>query len=185
MEEYAHYAARPNGIVHLTVPGSMFFFPSPDDLLNQEWADYVEDDGQTVRRFSASYYAALFEEELNVSVVACLGQGSACAAAAFAERGIEAMDLGLAEDGSSMLRGLDQLLAVSRAAPGAVAVHSGHGFEWPAYVGTLVTAFLISRAGFEEGSARAWLRMVSPWMVRGGAAPAAADASAAACGEGI
>ena len=171
VEELAHYANRANGSLHLAVPGRMFFFPSPDDVPDgQQWADYDAGDGTTARRFSAAYYAELFTfEELNVSVVACLGQGSAAAAAAFAARGMDAVDLGLAGDGSSLLRGLDRLLALSRAAPGAVAVHSGDGFEWPEYVGTLVAAFLISREGFDEGSAWAWLRMVSPWMVGGGA----------------
>ena len=76
---------------------------------------------------------------------------------------LHAEDLGLAADGSSMLRGLDRLLAASRAAPGAVAVHSGDGLEWPEYIEALAAAFLISRLGFDEGSAMGWLRMVSPW----------------------
>jgi hypothetical protein len=46
-----------------------------------------------------------------------------------------------------------------------VAVHSGDGFKWPAYIGTLVVAMLISRLGFEEGAARAWIRMLCPWML--------------------
>ena len=172
VEELAHYADPTNGGLHMAVPGHMFFFPSPADLPDgQQWADLLADDGTADRRFSAAYYAELFSfEELSVSVVACLGRGSAAAAAAFAARGIDAVDLGLAGDGSSLLRGLDRLLALSRAAPGAVAVHSGDGFEWPEYVGTLVAAFLISREGFDEGSAWAWLRMVSPWMVGGRAA---------------
>ena len=75
VEELAHYANRANGSLHLAVPGRMFFFPSPDDVPDgQQWADYDAGDGTTARRFSAAYYAELFTfEELNVSVVACLG----------------------------------------------------------------------------------------------------------------
>ena len=170
VEELEHYAGRANGSLHMVVPGRMFFFPTPDDLPDgQQWADNVASSGATIRRFSASFYAELFKvEELNVSMVACLGQGSEAAAAAFEARGVEAVDLGLAEDGSSLLRGLDRLLSLSRAVPGAVAVYSGRGPKWPGYLETLVAAFLIRREGFDEGAARAWLRMVSPWQVVGG-----------------
>ena len=170
VEELEHYACRANGSLHMVVPGRMFFFPTPDDLPDgQQWADNVARSGATIRRFSASFYAELFKvEELNVSMVACLGQGSEAAAAAFEARGVEAVDLGLAEDGSSLLRGLDRLLSLSWAVPGAVAVYSGRGSEWPGYLETLVAAFLIRREGFDEGAARAWLRMVSPWSAGGG-----------------
>ena len=163
-DEFAHYASPAQGRVYLALPGAMHFFPTPDDLLgDQEWADYVED-GRTVRLFSAHFYADLFAE-LKLSVVLCLGRSSAATAAAFAARGIETVDLELAADGSSLLRGLDRLLSLAREAPGAVAVHSGDGFEWPAYAGTLSAAFMISRFGLEEGAAKAWLGMVVPWMV--------------------
>ena len=170
MEELEHYAGHANGSLHMVVPGRMYFFPTPDDLPDgQQWAYHVASSGATIRRFSASFYAELFKvEELNVSMVACLGQGSEAAAAAFEARGVEAVDLGLAEDGSSLLRGLDRLLSLSRAVPGAVAVYSGRGPKWPGYLETLVAAFLIRREGFDEGAARAWLRMVSPWKVGGG-----------------
>jgi hypothetical protein len=166
VEEFAHYSQRANGMVHMTVPGKLFFFPTPEDLpSNLQWADTIAEDSTTVRRFSAHFYADLFED-LSVSVVACLGTGSAATAAVLRVRGVGAVDLGLAGDGSSLLRGLDTLLSLARAAPGAVALHSGDGFVWPGYVGTLVEAFLISRLGFDEGSAEAWLRMVSPWMLQ-------------------
>ena len=170
VEELEHYAGHANGSLHMVVPGRMFFFPSPDDLPDgQQWADVIVSSGATTRRFSASFHAELFKvEELNVSMVACLGQGSEAATAAFEARGVEAVDLGLAEDGSSLLRGLDRLLSLSRAVPGAVAVYSGRGPEWPGYLETLVAAFLIRREGFDEGAARAWLRMVSPGKVGGG-----------------
>ncbi len=75
------------------------------------------------------------------------------------------MDLGLAADGASLLHALDLLLLLAAAVPGAVAVHSGDGFRWPAYAGRLVAAFLISRLGFGAGAATAWIRMLCPWML--------------------
>ena len=113
----------------------------------------------SARLFSPTYYAALFHD-FGVSCVVCLGRTDPAVAAAFKARGIETEDF----DGSSLLRGLDRLLSLSRAAPGTLAVHSGEGFEWPRYTATLAEAFTISRLGFDEGSAGAWLRMVSPWM---------------------
>ena len=163
-EEFAHYASPAQGRLHMAVPGALYFFPTPDDLLgDQEWADHIED-GRTVRVFGAHFYAELFQD-MGLSLVVCLGSSSAAAAAAFGARGIETVDLDLAADGSSLLRGLDRLLSLAREAPGAVAVHSGDGFEWPAYAGTLSAAFMISRFGLEEGAAKAWLGMVVPWMV--------------------
>ena len=165
VQELAHYAQRANGSLHMTVPGKVLFFPAPDHLPDGlPWADRLDEAGRPVRRFSARFYATLLAD-LGVSVVACLSSGSAATARAVEERGMAAVDLGLAGDGSSLLRGLDALLSLARGAPGAVAVHSGEGFVWPGYVGTLVEAFLISRLGFDEGSAGAWLRMVSPWML--------------------
>ena len=165
VDELTHYSSRANGMVHLTVPGDLIFFPTPTHLPDgEQWTDYTREDGSTVRRFSAQFYAELFKD-LNVSVVVCLGAGSEAAASALSGYGIESMDLGLSADGSSLLRGLDALLSLARATPGAVAVHSGEGFVWPGYVGTLVEAFLISRLGFDEGSAGAWLRMAGPWML--------------------
>ena len=82
VHELAHYSHQANGGVHLSVPGELLFFPTPADLSeDREWADYTADDGSIVRRFSARFYAELFQD-LDVSVVACLGTGSAAAAAA-------------------------------------------------------------------------------------------------------
>ena len=173
MEEFDHYAAPANGAVHLTVPGKLFFFPTPKDLpAGQDWDDCADSSGAVVRRFSARFYADLLHH-LGASCVVCLGGGSAQSAAALAARGLHVEDLGLAADGSSLLRGLDRLLSLARAAPGAVAVYSGDGAVWPGYTGSLAAAFLISRLGFDEGSARAWPRLTSPWAAAA-AGPAAA-----------
>ena len=57
---------------------------------------------------------------------------------------------------------LDRLLALARAAPGAVAVHCGAGRDWPAWsLDTLAAAFLIRRFGFSGAEAAAWVRMVA------------------------
>ena len=55
---------------------------------------------------------------------------------------------------------MDRLLAVSRAAPGAVAVF-GYS-EGDVVVGTLAAAWLMREYGFGGEAARAWLRLVCP-----------------------
>ena len=176
MDEHTHYASAANGAVHLVIPGALIFFPTPaDDLISegQEWADSEAASGRTVRRFSPGFYASLLAD-LGVSAVACLGSGSPCTARALHARGIAAMDLApeaasAASGGGGALAAtvlaLDRLLALAAAAPGAVAVHSGAGAEWPAAVGTLAAAFLIRRFGFAGAAAVAWLHMLAPWML--------------------
>ena len=167
VDEFVHYARPANGSVHMSVPGKLLFFPTPASLAdNQLWTDSIGDDGRTLRRFSAPFYADLLQD-LGASVVVCLGRSCPADAAAMRARGIETVDLDMSDGGSSLLRGLDRLLTLERRAPGPVAVHSGAGVAWPGYVGTLVSAVMISRLGFDEGSAGAWLRMVSPWMAPG------------------
>ena len=172
LAEMLHYAHPANGNVHTVIPGKLLLFPTPDDALDAEgadWSDTAGPDGRTDRSFSAGFAAALLRD-LGVSAVACLGRGSAATAAALARCGIESVDLGLAADGSSLLRGLDTLLSLAGGAPGAVAVHAGGGpgggRGWPGYAGTLVRAAVMSRAGLDEGAAGAWLRMACPWSVR-------------------
>ena len=180
LAEMLHYARPANGDVHAVIPGQLLLFPTPDDALDAagaDWADAAGPDGRAARRFSARFTAALLRD-LGVSAVACLGRGSAATAAALVRHGIATADLGLAADGSSLLRGLDSLLSLARGAPGAVAVHAGGagGREWPGYAGTLARAAVMSRAGLDGAAAGAWLRMACPWCVR----PAAAGAAGAA-----
>jgi hypothetical protein len=181
--EFEHHASSANGGVHMAVPGTMLFFPSTGALpCDQVWIDSALHDGGAARHFSPSYYADLFLD-LGVSDVVCLGRSDPAAAAAFAARGIEPMDLGISAEGgggTSLLHGLDLLLSLAAAAPGIVAVHSGDGFRWPAYAERLVAAVLISRLGFGAGAATAWTRMLCPWMAPPDSDAAAAAAAAAA-----
>jgi hypothetical protein len=58
---------------------------------------------------------------------------------------------------------MDRLLAVSRAAPGAVALCGGGGAAaGEDVVETMAAAWLMRECGFGEGAAGAWLRMVRP-----------------------
>jgi hypothetical protein len=171
VEEFAHYACAANGDVHMVVPGKLFFFPSPDHGVpeGQDWADEMVGEAGTRRRFHPDYYAALFSD-LGVTTVACLSRSPPATAAAFEASGLDVVDRLLelpttGADGGAMLLALDRLLTLARAAPGAIAVYSGAGFEWSAAVGTLVTAFLIRRFGFRAAAAIAWLRMLAPWLL--------------------
>jgi hypothetical protein len=188
LAEMLHYAQPANGNVHAVIPGKLLLFPTPDDALDAagaDWADAPGPDGRTARRFAPGFAAALLRD-LGVSAVLCLGRGSAATAAAMARHGIATEDLGLAGDGSSLLRGLDALLSLAAGAPGAVAVHAGGGAgvrEWPEYVGTLMQEALMSRAGLGEAAAGAWLRLACPWCVRPPLADAAAVRPQQAAGE--
>jgi hypothetical protein len=163
IELHTHYARQANGNIHTLVPGKLLLFPTPAHLPGgQSWAD-VDGPGGQVRRFSAQYLAELLAD-LNVSVVTCLGQTSSSSAAAFLECGLDVHDLLLNPRLPSLLSAIDRILALTRAAPGAVAVFCGGagGTDWPAHVGTLAAAYLMSDFGFDAGAADAWLRMLSP-----------------------
>jgi hypothetical protein len=164
-EEFAHYAHVANGNVHMLAPGSLYFFATPDDLEGgQAWADTAAPGGGAgagVRRFSSGFCADLLAD-LGTSRVACLDACPAHAAAAFAARGLAAADLQTGRGPLSLLGALDGLLSAGR---GAMAVHSGAGFEWPGWAGTLATAFLVSRHGFGAAAAAGWVHLLCPWLV--------------------
>ena len=171
VDEFAHYASAANGEVHMVVPGKLFCFPSPDCSIpdGHAWADEATPAGVTQRRFSPDYYAALFPD-LGVTAVACLRHSPPAETATWAASRLGAADRLLhvprtGTDAGALLVALERLLTLARATPGAIAVHSGAGFEWPAAAGTLVAAFLIRRFGFRAAAAAAWLRMLAPWMV--------------------
>ena len=156
-----HYADQANGNIHTIVPHKLLFFHPPLILPDgQSWIDLTVPGGSVERRFSPAYLADLLVE-LDASVVACLGECSADVAAAFEEQGLDVHDLKLDPRRPSLLRAMDQLLTVARAAPGAVAVFcddtggSGH-------VGTLAVAYLMSDFGFDAVAADAWVRMTCP-----------------------
>ena len=164
IEMASHYALTYNGGVRILVPGKLVFFPAPKALpAHRTWADVVVPGQPTMRRFSATFFAALLPE-LDVSVVACMGRTSGSAAAAFRAGGLDVHDLALDARRPALLGAMDRLLSISRAAPGATALFPGGGAgggeavqEW---VGTLATAVLISDFGFSSETAAAWLRMV-------------------------
>jgi hypothetical protein len=174
VEMSLHYAIEANGNIHTLVPGKLLFFPSPHSHPdNPFWIDIREPTQCIERRFSADYLADLLLD-LDVSVVACLSECSSAHAAAFADHGLDVHDLRLDPRRPSMLRAMDRLLALTRAAPGAVAVFcggdGGADSEWPAHVGTLAAAYLMSDFGFDAAAADAWLLMVCPLLCCGGAA---------------
>ena len=164
MEMSAHYVQPCNGSIHTLVPGKLILFPTPEPLPDdQSWIDTCESGSAVERRFSAAYLADVLTD-FDVSVVVCLGECSGGAAAAFEERGLDVHDLKLDPRRPSMLQAMDRLLALARAAPGAVAVFCGGeaGAEWPAHVGALGAAYLMRDLGFEAGAADAWVRMACP-----------------------
>ena len=172
IERSLHYANEANGNIHTLVPGKLLYFLSPHSLqAYHAWVDVCEASGRQTRQFSADYLADLLLD-LDVSVVACLSECSSAHAAAFADHGLDVHDLRLDPRRPSMLRAMDRLLALARAAPGAVAVFCGGdgGAEWPAHVGTLAAAYLMSDFGFDAAAADAWLLMVCPLLCCGGAA---------------
>ena len=161
-----HYADQANGNIHTIVPHKLLFFHPPLILPDgQSWIDLTVPGGSVERRFSPAYLADLLVE-LDASVVACLGECSADVAAAFEEQGLDVHDINVDPRRPSLLRAMDQLLTLARAAPGAVAVFCGDdaAFAWPGHIGTLAAAYLMSDFGFEAGAADAWVRMTCPQL---------------------
>ena len=160
VEMASHYALPANGGVHVLVPGRLLLVPPPAQLpVGQSWADDVSEAGEAAtRRFAAGFLADLLAD-LDVSAVACLGRTGESDAAAMSARGLDVHDLGLDPERPALLGAMDRLLAVSRAAPGAVAVF---GYSGDAVAGTLAEAWLMAEHRFEAAAAAAWVRMVCP-----------------------
>jgi hypothetical protein len=163
MDMAAHYTLPANGGLRILVPDRLLFFPSPVPLpAGQDWTDANAAGEEPGRRFSAGFLAELLVD-LGVSAVVCLGRTSGGDAAAFRACGVDVHDLGLDAGRPALLRGMDRLLALARAVPGAVAVcgwggdEAGVGREC---VGTLGAAWLMTEAGFDAGSAEAWVGMM-------------------------
>jgi hypothetical protein len=167
VEMAAHYAQAANGNVHVLVPGKLLLFQTPQQVPSDkecQWVDMSEPEQPTVRRFSAAFLAELLSD-LGVSAVACLGRTCAADAAAFQARGLDVHDLGIDPRRPAVLRVMDRLLTISRAAPGAVAVFGGGGGGGevaPEYVGTIAAAWLTMDFGFDSAAAAAWVRMMLP-----------------------
>ena len=160
LELATHYALAANGGVHVLIPGKLLLAPPPAPLPGgQEWADSRGTGGRLERRFSAGFLADTLAD-LDASAVAWLGRADEDDAAAARARGLDAHELGLDPRRPALLGAMDRLLAVGRAAPGAVAVFGGGGAD--GVVGTLAAAWLMREYGFGGEAARAWLRLVCP-----------------------
>ena len=153
MLEHLHYASTANGRLHVVVPDKLLAFPSPCDLpAGCEWAD---EDGE--RRFSAGFYADILSD-YDASLVVCCAGDLPYPAAALTERGL-AVEVLAGDGGSRQLLAVgDRLLTLAGAAPGAMAVHGGGGWE----EGVLLAACLIRLHGFRAREALAWTRMTHP-----------------------
>ena len=161
VELACHYAQPANGGVHVLVPGKLLLFQHPAALPpGQDWADDARaPDQRPARRFSAAFFADLLVD-LGVSAVVYEDRAAAGDRAAFSELGLDVHELGLDPRRPALLGAMDRLLAVARAAPGAVAVFGGGGAD--GVVGTLAAAWLMREYGFGGEAARAWLRLVCP-----------------------
>ena len=164
MDEYSHYTDPANGGLHTIVPGRLLLMPSPANLPDDRcWMD--TEDG---RRFSPNFFADLLASEFHTALVVGLshdGSATEYDASAFEERGIAVEDIPMGELGSPhhLLAAADRLLALLRAAPGAVAVHvQGSGGRGGGSAGVLLATGLIRVFGFSAGEAAAWLRMACP-----------------------
>jgi hypothetical protein len=167
VEMAAHYAQAANGNVHVLVPDKLLLFQTPQHRLHDQacqWVDVSQPDQPTVRFFSAAFLAELLAD-LDVSAVVCLGRTCDADAAAFRARGLDVHDLGINPRRPAVLRVMDRLFTIARAAPGAVAVFGGGcggGEVAPDYVWTVAASWLETDFGFDAGAAAAWVRMVRP-----------------------
>ena len=176
MDMAAHYAAPANGGVHVVIPGRLLLLPTPRPLpADRPWADDVADGRPTARRFSAAFLADLLAEGLGASAVVSVGRVGGSDAAAFRARGLDVHGLGLDLRRPALLGAMDRLLAVSRAAPGAVGLWGWDGAGAGRVVEALAAAWLMREFGFCAGGAAAWVRMVWPGLHAGPVASAAAQ----------
>ncbi len=164
MDEYSHYADPANGGIHTIVPGRLLLIPSPANLPDGRcWMDM---DGG--RRFSPKFLADLLASEFHAALILGLSHDASATeygAWAMEERAIAVEDLPMGEPGSPhlLLPAADRLLALLRAAPGAVAVHvQGRAARGGGRAGVLLATALIRVFGFSAGEAAAWLRMACP-----------------------
>ena len=143
----------------MLIPGKLLLAPSPAALpAGETWADVSDAGRPAERRFAAGLLADVLAD-LGTSAAAWLGRAGEGDAAAVAARGLDVHELGLDERQPALLAAMDRLLAVARAAPGAVAVFGGGGANGA--VAALAAAWLMT-LGFDGGAAEAWLRLVCP-----------------------
>jgi hypothetical protein len=155
IDQYKHYIDPANGGLHIMVPGRLLFIPTPHDLEDDlEWVDV-----DNSRQFSPGFYADLLASEFDAALIINLLNefpNTEYDTTKFERSGVAVEKLFLGESGD-LLRAADRILALLRAAPGPVAVHSsGSG------AGVLLATYLISQFRFEAGEAAAWLRISCP-----------------------
>ena len=157
MEEHLHYDSVANGQLHVVVPNKLLAFACPSDLPDGlAWADEAG-----ARRFSPSYYAEVLGDfDVSVAVCCCGADAGEVPydAGALEERGVAVEALCADARSGRLLGSVDRLLTLARAAPGAVALHGGGGWE----EGLLLSACLIRLFGFSARGAIAWARMAHP-----------------------
>ena len=158
LEEYAHYSKRENGGVWMLVPGKVIVFRRPVDHSGHYHWNYSADRGYD---FSSAFYANLFREIYDVSVVLRLGQTTdSYDSSAFYNSQIEFEELPVGPQACGLLNALDRFLAIAQVAPGQIAIHNG--MDGSGFTGTLVVGYLTHRLRFDCNAAVAWIRMVQP-----------------------
>ena len=165
IDECSHYSEACNGNVSMVVPGKMIVFQRPVDLPSPNlWESSVA----SGYRFSPAFYASLFQEAFDVSVVLRLGAvaDSNYDRTDFDQADIDVEDLPLGSksgEPSGLLFALDRVLAVSRAAPGQIALHNCA--DGPGFTGSLAVGYLTNRLRFDSKVAIAWVRMIKPELL--------------------
>ena len=156
--ESEHYARKSNGNVRMVIPGKMIIFPRPVDLPDgRRW----QDDTERGRLFSPHFYADLFKDEMDVSVVLCLNDSTSSDydRTIFEDQEIEVDEMHV-EGHYGLLSAMSRFLDIAKAAPGHVAIHTSSEGNGGGTLGTFAVSYLINRLGFRPKAAVAWVRMV-------------------------
>ena len=154
MDEFAHYADRLNGGVHIVVPNRIYMFPETSlEVSDSEWLDV-----NGTRYFGAAFYAQLLKY-LGVNIVLKDGSCTEPLEEVTFEEEIPVEDMDLT-DCADMLRKLDRLLAISRHPSSVLAIECSNSVRDNRILCTLLSSLLIRLHAFTANTALAWLRMV-------------------------
>ena len=159
MDEYSHYNNPLEGDLHAVVPGKLFAFKGPKTLPDElEFQDL-----RGCRHFAPCFYSDIFADEMGISTVIRLNEGS-YDPSAFTSRGIHFLDLEFEDCTEPPMHIILEFLQVVERAPGAVAVHCKAGLG---RTGTLIALYMMKHHGFSAREAIGWLRIVRPGSVIG------------------